>query len=95
MLGRFKEKARGWYQGKPYDVNDESDDDSLIIILPGVRYRRHWTAELAHKLIDPIKIYFQRNGETIINRVIISVIITIILAGLAWLGSALYSYVLG
>ena len=42
-------KIKTWYRGKEINLND---DNSSILILPGIRYQKHWTSKLVHAGIN-------------------------------------------
>lgn len=36
-----------WYQGKEYNIST-----SELLVFPGIRYKRHWTSQVAHIIVD-------------------------------------------
>ena len=42
-VGRLRKAVIGWHEGEAYSVNTP---DSPVVILPGICYRRHWSAEV-------------------------------------------------
>ena len=43
------DSIRRWYEGESYSIND--DPNSLISIVPGIRWKRHWTAKVVHAIV--------------------------------------------
>ncbi len=44
----LRRQVAQWYEGAAYSVNTP---DSPVVILPGIRYRRHWTADIARAVV--------------------------------------------
>ena len=44
-----RQRLTNWYDGEAYDINDSSSD---VIILPGLEYRRHWTARVTRAVFE-------------------------------------------
>ena len=51
-----------WYNGEEYRISED--------IIPGMRYRHHWTAKLAHAVVN----FLKEHQKVIISAIIVSII---------------------
>lgn len=52
------ERVRRWYNGTPKVRVHENDPNSMFVFMPTPYDERHWTAEVAHAIVDFCRRHF-------------------------------------